>query len=358
MRRATGVLADRSTSWDKIEGDWDATDYMLEFWGLATAHAVKTHGGPEYPGEASELESLAGFALIEFARDWSDGRVVEEAALQDRRLFWHMLKKRISWAIIPHKQSLTRDNSLDANPDEDPEYWSNQIHARIENRSNVNIILVQAMMTLRTGLRALLALAFYEELPSDQVEKLLGAAQGFASTCKRVASERLLECAVSLTATRRHERRVYPDLLAKWTPTAEFLDWLEGTYRTRDVQGYLDYVAAMFAVDASYMVDVLWFAHGVYRVAPTARKNTGIDPGVARELTEARYAAGMTQGDAVRGVAALGLSLNQAKLSSFERMKRGLRDETIAALRRVYSDAVPGAKRGGGRDPRRWGNNY
>ena len=358
MRRATGILNDRSRSWVDITDVWDETDYTLEFWDLTSGHSIRDFGA-NHPGEATEIESIACYTLVEFARDWCAGEVVEASAVQDRRLFWHMLKKRISWRVHEHLAEQRAALSIDVSPEDDPEMWSNQLIARISNHSATNVTLVRAMMTLRPGMRALLALSFYEQLPSDEVYRLMGTGDRAAKS-KRAACEQILDTAINATATHRHEPARHIDHFAKWTPPAELTAWLQTTYGIGDVAAYLDYVAAMWAIDASYMVDVIWFAHGVFSISPTARKKIELDSDAARELKEARYAAGMTQGEAARALAAAGHRIDQKRLSLFERMqpKAAIKPEVIDALRALYAAAEPTGRRGGGRAPRRFASSY
>lgn len=224
-----------------------------------------------------DLVAVAEDALLDLAGKFTPW-CIQRDIIPRRNLFASMLTKAIVWDIInvldrDKRRHLVALEDLTAN-DEQPEHDdlartqlnASHPHSMLQSR------LVQHLATLPHDRLVYLALRFYDELSLPEIEHLTGVGRtalgnryGYlTSRVHTFAMSEILDDTDGLPTYRRS-----PD----WGIPQPVVEYVRGTYGC-DPEAYVARVLADWAVDVSYLVDMLDRSHGATR--PVRRDTLGL----------------------------------------------------------------------------------
>jgi len=277
-------------AWHTSFSDWSVDGYVWKFWFLSQAWLVKRHGeraertvGIDY----TDLQELAVGTLLDFAPGWPD--ICERQGLDPAnvRIFWHMLKLELGWAAGRYFARPEFDEKNVRKPltqvleggdeTESPDLIRTILMLRTGADSMLQQQIVDVIGRLSSEEQMLLALRFHEELSKAEIGHVLSpdakgdGSAGLMMKRMRVAAERVLLVASTLTGDTRVEIPPAPASSAKYLANAETWTW--ANYQC-DVDTYLEWVRVCYRADVRALVDILIIGRGgVIRVDAPATSN-------------------------------------------------------------------------------------
>lgn len=242
---------------------------ILEYLPSLRGHVIRKYGWMTERGNClltlDDIIQIASITLVRFLPLWDDFLAREGKSREGNGgLFWTFLEKRVRDDVLKyyerqahgHRGADASADDVNENPDAYTEPVRTALTARTASESwgVVHEELVDFFATLPRRDKMMLALRYFDDLPTDTAADLFGIARGTFTVMTSKAVRRW----------RSHARNQYAEYPGEvparveyeWAPSDALSAYLRDRHR-KDIDEYLGYVTICLRADSGYLGTIL-----------------------------------------------------------------------------------------------------
>ncbi|MDZ4235200.1 MAG: hypothetical protein U1C73_15895 [Dietzia sp.] len=242
-------------------GNWNPEEYILAYWHYVQGFVVNKYSGYSRRYNQVHVDDLCGVAvetLVRFAREgYPDWVERNQASPHNPKLFWSLLRGQVNWAVLAWVDDVADENDpLEGADDEFNSAWMRTQMGRYREPDFTIPLIIDRFRAMDTGLRAALALFYFEELSVQEITSAMALeSKSWVDRSLKRGRETLLHHALVVVSGVDEPSHRSP---IPW-PEEAFESWTRRTYGA-SAEDYLEHVATCWTVDVSYLCAALYGA--------------------------------------------------------------------------------------------------